>query len=160
MGTARKPAVIAAVVLALLIIFQVLLAAGLPMGRAAWGGEHRVLPANLRIGSLLAIVILGFAVFVVLASAGLIATGSRSRAVRVIAWIFAGYFCLNILMNLVSRSPPERYIMTPVATVVAVCFILVARSQTAGGHPGDEGRGNAGDGSDSDNGTGTNTGSN
>ena len=128
MSTAKKPAIIAAVVLALLIIFQVLLAAGLPLGRAAWGGEHRVLPANLRMGSVLAVVILGIAVFVVLARAGLIATGSGSRAVRIVAWVFAGYFCLNILMNLLSKSPPERYIMTPVAAVTAVCFVLVARS--------------------------------
>lgn len=128
MSTAKKPAVIAAVLLALLIIFQVLLAAGLPLGRAAWGGEYSVLPANLRLGSVLAVVILGIGIIVVLARAGIIARGSGSRAVRVITWVFSGYFCLNILMNLLSKSPPERYIMTPVAAVTAVCFILVARS--------------------------------
>ena len=52
---------IAAVVLCLLLgalaVFQVLLAFGAPFGRFAWGGQHRVLPMAMRIGSVTSIVI-------------------------------------------------------------------------------------------------------
>jgi len=43
-------AIIATVILVLLMYFQVVLAVWLPLGQAAWGGEHRVLPAALRQG--------------------------------------------------------------------------------------------------------------
>jgi hypothetical protein len=127
MSTHKKAAIIATGVLVLLICFQILLAAGLPLGRAAWGGEYRVLPASLRWGSLLAVGILGLAGWMVLARAGLVVPGAGSRAVRIVIWILAGYFTLNFVMNLLSRSALERYIMTPVSGILVVCFILVAR---------------------------------
>lgn len=40
------------IVLLRLTVFQILLALGLPLGRAAWGGYHETLPAVLRVGSL------------------------------------------------------------------------------------------------------------
>ena len=45
------------VILALLAVFQLALVLGAPLGRFAWGGTHRVLPARLRIGSAVSIVI-------------------------------------------------------------------------------------------------------
>jgi hypothetical protein len=51
-------------------VFQVLLAAGLPLGHFAWGGQHRSLPRRLRIGSVMAVLIyLGLAI-VILDAAG------------------------------------------------------------------------------------------
>ena len=44
-------AVVASVLLAGLAVFQVALIAGAPLARFAWGGQHRVLPTRLRIGS-------------------------------------------------------------------------------------------------------------
>jgi hypothetical protein len=46
--------IVATAVLVGLICFQLLLAAGLPLGEYAWGGAHRILPRSLRIGSLVA----------------------------------------------------------------------------------------------------------
>ena len=36
-------------------------------------------------------------------------------------------FCLGILLNLASRSLPERLVMTPLVTALAVTSFLVAR---------------------------------
>ena len=48
MNTAEIAAVIASVLLATLIIFQLLLAAGLPLGAYAWGGQYEgVLPTRM-----------------------------------------------------------------------------------------------------------------
>jgi hypothetical protein len=127
MRSSRIAATVAVVILCLLIIFQVLLAAGVPLGRAAWGGEHSVLPANLRAGSLLAAIILGFAVYIVLARADAVGPGAKSRLVRIAIWVFTGYFSLNIVMNLLSSSTLERLVMTPVAAALVVCLFLVAR---------------------------------
>ncbi len=43
--------------LAALAGFQAALLAGAPLGEYAWGGQHRVLPRRLRIGSAVAIVL-------------------------------------------------------------------------------------------------------
>ncbi len=128
MSIHRKAAILASTVLAALMCFQLLLVAGLPLGRAAWGGEHRVLPGNLRWGSLAAVAILGLAAWVVLARAGLVSPGAASKAIRIATWVFGGYFALNTVMNVLSGSPPERYAMTPVSAILVACFLLVARS--------------------------------
>ncbi|MBX3001196.1 MAG: hypothetical protein KF893_21915 [Caldilineaceae bacterium] len=119
-------AIAAAVVIASLMIFQLLLALGLPLGAAAWGGQHRVLPTNLRLGSLAAIAILGFCAWVILARADLIAPGADPLWVRVVAWIFVAYLALNTLGNLASKSRLERNIMTPTAVFVLIAFVMVA----------------------------------
>jgi hypothetical protein len=47
-----RAAIAATVGFAGLAVFQLLLAAGVPWGEAAWGGSHEgTLPASLRIGS-------------------------------------------------------------------------------------------------------------
>jgi len=119
-------AMLAAVVLGCVIGFQVLLAAGMPLGRAAWGGQYVVLPAKLRLGSVAAAGILGLALWVVLARAGLAAPGGASTIIRVAAWVFGGYFGLNTLGNLASKSALERMVMTPATLVLAACFVTVA----------------------------------
>jgi hypothetical protein len=130
MSGSEKAAILAVAILGLLVVFQLLMAAGLPLGRAAWGGQHRVLPANLRLGSLAAAGILIFAGWIVLARAGLVAPGDKATAVRVISWVFAVHFTLNTVMNIVSGSPLEQWIMTPTAALLAACFFWVARSKS------------------------------
>lgn len=127
MHIAEIAAVIASVLLATLIIFQLLLAAGLPLGAYAWGGQYEgVLPTNLRRASLVAIPILALAAWSVLAGAGLVLLGAESRVLGIAVWVFAAYFALNTVMNLISKSPPERLVMTPVSLVLTICFVIVA----------------------------------
>ena len=55
-------------------IFQILLAAGLPLGRFAYGGKYEVLPNKLRIMSIVAVLIFTFASISVLVRVELIQT--------------------------------------------------------------------------------------
>jgi len=119
-------AILASLVLGHLTVFQLLLAAGAPVGKLAWGGQHRILPANLRWASLSAIAILVLAIWTVLARSDLVAPGAEWLIVRVLSWIFAGYFTLNVAMNVRSQSRLEKRIMTPVAGIIAACFLLVS----------------------------------
>ncbi len=41
-------------------------------------------------------------------------------------WVLVGYFGLGVLMNAISRSRPERQVMTPVALVLAAGCLVVA----------------------------------
>jgi hypothetical protein len=128
MSVHQRVAIVATLVLGLVMLLQVLLAAGLPLGQAAWRGQHRVLPPALRWASLATVGMLGLAAWVVLARAGLVAPGAEPAAVQVATWVFAGFFALNTVGNIASRSLVERYGMTPVTVLLVGCFMVVALS--------------------------------
>src|SRR4051794_37286750 len=118
-------AVVSLVLLGALAVFQGLLAAGLPLGRFAWGGQNDVLPAGMRIGSVVSIVLYTAFAVLILQAAGaldLLPDGVAAGAI----WVLAGYFVLGIAMNAVSRSRPERLVMTPVVAVLAAACLVLA----------------------------------
>ena len=112
----------AAIVLAGLIVFQVLLAAGYPLGNAAWGGYYTELPAGLRIASLFSATLYAAFILVAFAAARVVNPvwtplrpfGSRGDDRPILS---------GTLMNLASRRLWERAIMTPLALILTVCFI-------------------------------------
>ena len=114
--------VIAALRLVLLCFFQVARAAGAPLGEYAWGGQHRILPTNLRIGSGVTVLIYLALAVVALGAAGVIAWSPPGALV----WAVFGLLALGIVMNAISRSKPERMVMTPFVTVLAACFLILA----------------------------------
>lgn len=117
-----------ALILGALAVFQACLAAGLPLGRWAWGGQHERLPKNLRIGSAINILLYGVFVFIALERVGLSGFLSGGAFPRIAMWVLAGFFGLGVLMNGISRSRPERLTMTPVALVLAGLSFVIARS--------------------------------
>jgi hypothetical protein len=120
--------ILAALVLSLVAVFQILLALALPFGHAAWGGVHRVLPARLRLASAVSAVPLALAAWIVLARTGVIAVPFQPATVRVATWVAFCVLALNTLANLASRSRIERALMTPAAFVCAVCLLVAALS--------------------------------
>ncbi|MDP5184517.1 hypothetical protein QOZ88_17915 [Blastococcus sp. BMG 814] len=118
-------AVLACVVLGGLAVLQVALAAGRPWGRFAWGGQHDVLPRRLRVGSAVSVVLYAVFAVVVLQAADLLA-GLPAAVADVGIWVLTGYFSLGIVMNGISRSRPERFVMTPLVLVLAGCCLVIA----------------------------------
>ena len=128
MTTAALASILAAFVLSFVVIFQILLAIGLPLGQGAWGGKHQVLPPHLRVASAASSLLLGLAIWIVLARTGLVTIPWQPSAVRVATWVVFSFLALNTLSNLVSKSRIERRVMTPVALVCSICFLVVALS--------------------------------
>lgn len=122
----QPAALVFSVTIGLLGLFQLALAAGAPWGRLAWGGGHERLPAALRIGSLVSTVVYAVFATIVLERAGLIAVLPSLEVASTGAWIIVAYLTLGIVMNAISRSLPERLVMTPVATLLAGSAALVA----------------------------------
>ena len=121
-------AVIASVILAALAVLQAAVAAGMPWGRLVWGGRHRVLPTRLRVGSALSIALYGLFAAVLWGRASA-AAGPASDApafFTVAAWVLFAYFGIGIAMNAISRSAPERAVMTPACVLLAACALVVA----------------------------------
>lgn len=123
--------IVVVALIALLALFQLALALGAPWGRFAWGGQHQgTLPRGFRIASAASIAIYGFMALVALSRSGhseLFGSGFSSVAM----WVVFGYLALGVPMNAISRSKPERYMMTPVALALAVLALLIALSSTA-----------------------------
>ncbi|VTR77005.1 hypothetical protein [Cellulomonas hominis] len=122
---AETAAVAALVVLGLLTVFQVLLVAGAPLGRYAWGGGHEVLPRGLRVGSAVAVGIYAVIALVLLDRSGLTAM-LPGRFVDVGVWVAFAYVVIGIGMNAISRSRREALVMTPTCLVLAGLTFLVA----------------------------------
>ena len=119
-------ALLACAILAGLTIFQAALIGGAPLGRMAWGGLHRVLPAKLRIGSAISIAVYALFAYAALAKADVVAPLVSESFTSIIMWVMTAYFTLGILMNGISRSKPERLIMTPIALALAAVYLVLA----------------------------------
>ena len=102
-GMTAAAAIAVCVLLGALAVSQVLLVCRFPLGRFAWGGQHEVLPARLRVGSVSAIAVYVVMGWVVLARAGLL--GGGHGVVRMATWVIAGFFLLGAAGNLGSREP-------------------------------------------------------
>lgn len=121
-------AIISCVVLAGLTVFQLALIFGAPMGKYAWGGAHQVLPINLRIGSIVSILLYSIFAAIILDKAELVTLFDNHAMVDIGIWVLAVYFCIGVLMNGVSRSKPERNLMTPLALILAIMTTLIGLS--------------------------------
>lgn len=117
-------AVIASLSVTGFAIFQVLLAAGLPLGHAAFGGANAVLPPKLRFASAASSLVFCLALYVALAQDGLV--GGRFAFVTIATWILAALFGVSAVANVASHSRWERYLMAPIGLVLAVCFVVLA----------------------------------
>lgn len=124
---ARGSADAAAALFAALALFELALAAGLPWGKAAWGGGQAELNAGLRVASgLQAILAVGFALVVLRRAGHRVWAPLPQRWLPAAVWVLAGYMAVGTLMNAASRSPLERAVWTPVALSSAVLCAIVA----------------------------------
>ncbi len=107
-----------------LAVLQLLVASGRPYGRFVWGGAHQVLPPRLRIGSAVSVLVYAGFATLLLSRSGVL-PGGRSGVVIVLTWVVFGYFALGILLNAISRSPAERWTMTPACLVLAASTLNI-----------------------------------
>lgn len=115
-------AIVASMILVGLVVFQLMLIFGAPLGEYAWGGQHKVLPTKLRIASISSIIIYFIFIVILLGSADIIESFNSSAGI----WILTIYMFLGIGLNAISRSKKERVVMAPLVTVLAVCSLIVA----------------------------------
>ena len=114
MDERRRSTVVAAGGLGTFAVLQSALAAGAPIGRAAYGGRHEGrLPTGLRATS--AVAALGYAAGAVALLRDSKRPGVRRRVLTGLAFAMGA----GTVANAVSPSPPER-VWSPVCAVVAI----------------------------------------
>ena len=126
-------AVIVAILLGGVALFQLALAGGARWGDHAYGGRVTTdggrLPPRYRVMSAAAIPLLGLSAWIVMARAGALTDGgSRGGWVAVAVWVVFGYLVVNTIGNVASPSKIERFGMGAVTVVAAVATLIVAVS--------------------------------
>ena len=118
--------IIGAILFLGIAIMTILVACGLPLGEFTMGGKYKVLPPKMRFAAWLSLVIQLFAIIIILQTGGLIPLLFPLGLTKGICIFFTTYLSLNTLMNFSSKSKKEKYVMTPLSLVAAICFWITA----------------------------------
>jgi len=121
-GGLKMVSIIGAILFAGIAVMTLLAACGLPIGEFTMGGKHKVLPKQFRIMAAVSFAIQLFAAVIVLQADGHVSLWFSMTATKYICLFFAAYLSLNTVMNLSSKSKKERYVMTPLSLIAAICF--------------------------------------
>ena len=115
-------AIIGAMAFLVVIILSVLILCGLPLGELTMGGQYKVFPKKLRVVLLTQLILQILFVIVILQNGGLIPLWFSAKTTKITGIVMAAYLSLNTVMNFISKSEKEKYIMTPLSCVASVCF--------------------------------------
>ena len=115
-----------AVLLLAVAVMEILLIFGLPLGEFTMGGRYKVLPPMYRMFAVSSVILQLFGAAMILQGGGLMNMWFAGKAVKIICFVFAGFFAVNTVMNLISPSNKEKYVMTPLAAIEACCFAVTA----------------------------------
>ena len=118
-------AIIGAGVFLIVIVLSFLIVCGFPLGELTMGGQYKVFPKKLRIILVMQLILQIFFVVIVLQMGGLIPFWFSENATKIICIIMAVYLSFNTIMNFISKSKKEKYIMTPLSAISAVCFWII-----------------------------------
>ena len=110
------------ILILIVISFYVLFALGYPVGEYIMGGRDKTMPEEKKKLIVVAIILQALMIIILLDSGEVINIGIPDLIVRISGWIFAIYISLNVIMNLFSRSNKEKYLMTPLSRITAVCY--------------------------------------
>lgn len=118
--------IIGAGAFSIVIILSILIICGLPLGELTMGGQYKVFPQKLRIVLVTQLILQVFFVLIILQMGEIIPLLFSYNVTKIIGIVMAIYLSVNTVMNLVSRSKKEKYIMTPLSFVTAICFWITA----------------------------------
>ena len=115
-----------AVLLLAVAVMEILLIFGLPLGEFTMGGRYKVLPPMYRMFAASSVILQLFGAAMILQGGGRINMWFAGKVIKIICFVFAGFFAVNTVMNIISPSKKEKYVMTPLAAVETCCFAVTA----------------------------------
>ena len=119
-------AIIGASVFSVVIVLSFLIICGFPLGELTMGGQYKVFPKKLRIVLVTQLILQIFFVVIILQMGGFIPLWFSDNVTKIICVVMAIYLSLNTFMNFVSKSKKEKYVMTPLSAISAICFWITA----------------------------------
>lgn len=118
--------IIGAGAFSIVIILSILILCGLPLGELTMGGQYKVFPPKLKIVLVTQLILQLFFVIILLQMGEFIPLWFSYNVTKIIGIVMGIYLSINTVMNLISKSKKEKYIMTPLSFVTAICFWATA----------------------------------
>ena len=118
--------IIGAGAFSIVIILSIPIICGLQLGELTMGGQYKVFPPKLRIVLVTQLILQVFFVLIILQMGEIIPLLFSYNVTKIIGIVMAIYLSVNTVMNLISKSKKEKYIMTPLSFVTAICFWITA----------------------------------
>ena len=112
--------------LSIVIVLSFLIICGLPLGGLTMGGQYKVFSKKLRIILVIQLILQTFFVVIILQTGGFIPLWFSDNTTKIICIAMAIYLSINTVMNIISKSRKEKYVMTPLSAITAVCFWITA----------------------------------
>ena len=119
-------AIIGAVLLMIVVVMSIALILGAPLGAFTLGGRFKVFPPKLRLVLATQMLVQIFFAAVLLQLGEHMAPWFSHQITKVIGIVLAAYLTLNSLANFFSKSKQEKYVMTPLSVVTAICYWINA----------------------------------
>ena len=119
-------AIIGAVLLMVVVVMSIALILGAPLGAFTLGGRFKVFPPKLRLVLATQMLMQLFFAAILLQLDGHMAPWFSHQVTKVIGIVLAAYLTLNSFANLASKSKQEKYVMTPLSVVTAICYWINA----------------------------------
>ena len=118
--------ILGAVLFGVIATMTVLVICGFPLGEFTMGGQHKILPKKFRVVAVISVAIQIFAMIIILQAGGFISLWLSFKVTKYICFFFAAYLSLNTIMNMISKSRKEKYVMTPISFIAGICFWITA----------------------------------
>ena len=118
--------IIGASAFSIVIVLSFLIICGLPLGELTMGGQYRVFPKKLRIILVTQLILQIFFVAIILQMGGFVSLWFSYKTTKIICIVMAIYLSFNTVMNFISKSKKEKYMMTPLSAISAICFWITA----------------------------------
>lgn len=115
-------AILGTVLLGVVIVMSILIICGAPLGEFTMGGKYKVYPKKMRIVLVSQLFLQIFFAVILLQLGGKVPLMFTQNVTKIIGYVLSIYLSLNSLMNFASKSKKEKYLMTPLSAVTAVCF--------------------------------------
>lgn len=119
-------AIIGSSVFSVVIVLSFLIICGLPLGELTMGGQYKVFPKKLRIVLVTQLILQIFFVVIILQMGGFIPLWFSGNVTKIICVVMAIYLSFNTFINFVSKSKKEKYVMTSLSAISAICFWITA----------------------------------
>ena len=118
--------ILGAVLFGVIATMTVLVICGFPLGEFTMGGQHKILPKKFRVVAVISVAIQIFAMIIILQAGGFISLSLSFKLTKYICFFFAVYLSLNTIINMISKSRKEKYVMTPLSLIAGICFWITA----------------------------------
>ena len=118
--------ILGAVIFGVIATMTILVACGFPLGEFTMGGQHKILPNKFRVMAVISVAIQIFAMIIILQAGGFIPLCLSFNLTKYICFFFAAYLSLNTIVNMISKSRKEKYVMTPLSLIAGICFWITA----------------------------------